>query len=159
MDTRGNQRLVLRWDRVFRTWIQAGDYRGPYRRLLPCRGCGKQALITNWTKELCPICKETHWLAVAAGIWKVQRRAHAAVNKAIAAGDLHSLDGSVACIDCGAVATCYDHRYYSKPLDVQPVCKSCNKTRGHALDVAPLWKECRLRRQRRRYLSSLMKSV
>ena len=36
------------------------------------------------------------------------------------------------CIDCGATATCYDHRDYSKPWAVEPVCDRCNKLRGPA---------------------------
>lgn len=39
-----------------------------------------------------------------------------------------------ACVDCGAVAEVYDHRDYSKPLDVQPVCRSCNLKRGPGLN-------------------------
>lgn len=34
------------------------------------------------------------------------------------------------CADCGIRAQCYDHRDYTKPLDVQPVCRRCNKARG-----------------------------
>lgn len=30
------------------------------------------------------------------------------------------------CADCGKPAFCYDHRDYSRPLDVAPVCRSCN---------------------------------
>lgn len=29
-----------------------------------------------------------------------------------------------ACVDCGKPAQCYGHRDYSKPLDVEPVCKA-----------------------------------
>ena len=36
------------------------------------------------------------------------------------------------CVDCGNAAHGYDHRDYSKPLDVVPVCRSCNKIRGAA---------------------------
>ncbi len=36
------------------------------------------------------------------------------------------------CRDCGAQAEVYDHRDYSKPLDVEPVCRSCNAHRGPA---------------------------
>lgn len=36
------------------------------------------------------------------------------------------------CIDCGAQATCYDHRDYSKPWAVEPVCDRCNTLRGPA---------------------------
>lgn len=34
------------------------------------------------------------------------------------------------CVDCGRDAQCYDHRDYSKPLDVVPVCLRCNLCRG-----------------------------
>jgi DNA-binding XRE family transcriptional regulator len=34
------------------------------------------------------------------------------------------------CVDCGAPATQYDHRDYSKRRDVEPVCEPCNKKRG-----------------------------
>jgi len=36
------------------------------------------------------------------------------------------------CMDCGTQAVEYDHRDYSKPLDVDPVCHSCNSKRGKA---------------------------
>jgi NMD protein affecting ribosome stability and mRNA decay len=37
------------------------------------------------------------------------------------------------CVDCGASAHDYDHRDYSKPLEVEPVCRACNFKRGPAL--------------------------
>lgn len=37
------------------------------------------------------------------------------------------------CVDCGAQARDYDHRDYSRHLDVVPVCRSCNKLRGPGL--------------------------
>lgn len=30
------------------------------------------------------------------------------------------------CTDCPEQAECYDHRDYGKPMDVEPVCRSCN---------------------------------
>jgi DNA-directed RNA polymerase subunit RPC12/RpoP len=38
------------------------------------------------------------------------------------------------CVDCGAPATCYDHRDYSKPLEVEPVCRACNVCRGPGIN-------------------------
>lgn len=66
---------------------------------------------------------------------KGQPQAGAAVNSAIKHGKLPQLtnaDGETTCIDCGQPATVYDHRDYSKPLDVDPVCRSCNSRRGRA---------------------------
>ena len=39
----------------------------------------------------------------------------------------------IRCVDCGKWAQCWDHRDYSKPLEVDPVCKSCNYHRGPGL--------------------------
>lgn len=62
-----------------------------------------------------------------------QSRAHAAVRVAIKRGLLPRLrDGDYACADCGGLALEYDHRDYGRPLDVDPVCRSCNHKRGTA---------------------------
>jgi hypothetical protein len=37
------------------------------------------------------------------------------------------------CVDCGAAAGCYDHRDYSQPLLVEPVCLGCNSKRGRGV--------------------------
>lgn len=42
-----------------------------------------------------------------------------------------------ACADCGTRAECYDHRDYNRPLDVVPVCRSCNVRRGSAIPFNP----------------------
>lgn len=39
---------------------------------------------------------------------------------------------SLDCVDCGLKAHDYDHRDYSRPLDVVPVCRGCNIRRGPA---------------------------
>jgi len=59
------------------------------------------------------------------------------VQQAVKRGVLPRLDGSILCMDCGLVATCYDHRDYSKPLEVDPVCMVCNKKRGPAKNHTP----------------------
>jgi hypothetical protein len=61
-----------------------------------------------------------------------------AVARAIRDGKLPRLNGSIQCVDCGAPAEDYDHREYARPLDVQPVCRSCNLRRGPASDVMHL---------------------
>lgn len=38
------------------------------------------------------------------------------------------------CMDCDAPAVNYDHRWYSRPLKVDPVCSRCNNLRGPAYD-------------------------
>ncbi len=57
--------------------------------------------------------------------------AHEFVAAAVRFGDLIDLKTSeVACADCGCRACEYDHRDYMKPLQVDPVCRSCNAARG-----------------------------
>lgn len=63
--------------------------------------------------------------------------AHFAVNLAIKLGQLPKLDGTTACVDCGQPAKVYDHREYAKPLEVVPLCRSCNFRRGPAKELIP----------------------
>lgn len=62
-----------------------------------------------------------------------QAHCHATVSSAVRRGILPDLRAdSIACVDCGSRATVYEHRDYSRPLDVEPVCVSCNRRRGTA---------------------------
>lgn len=63
-------------------------------------------------------------------------RAHGLVDKAIKNGTLKKLNGQIMCVDCkSAPATQYDHRDYLKPLEVDPVCRECNRLRGPAKSI------------------------
>ncbi|MBN8492375.1 MAG: hypothetical protein J0M00_13225 [Burkholderiales bacterium] len=65
--------------------------------------------------------------------FRFQSFCHGAVHLAVKRGVLPDLSqGEYACADCGAPALEYDHRDYARPLDVDPVCKSCNRLRGAA---------------------------
>ena len=59
-------------------------------------------------------------------------RAVSIVHAAIREGKLKEIDEKTKCTDCDYPAEDYDHRDYFKPLDVVPVCKSCNRKRGPA---------------------------
>ena len=60
-----------------------------------------------------------------------QNYCHRAVTAAKACGILPDLSkGEYRCTDCEAPAFEYDHRDYSRPLGVDPVCRSCNNLRG-----------------------------
>lgn len=39
------------------------------------------------------------------------------------------------CVDCNRPAECYDHRDYNKPLEVEPVCRPCNSSRGAGIPL------------------------
>lgn len=60
-------------------------------------------------------------------------KASALLNRAIKQGLIPHIS-TLSCSDCGAGAKNYDHRDYTKPLDVEPVCCSCNTKRGPAMD-------------------------
>jgi hypothetical protein len=61
----------------------------------------------------------------------IRARAMRAVSKAIKDGRLLRPE-QYFCSDCGGTAAVYDHRDYSRPLDVDPVCQGCNILRGPA---------------------------
>lgn len=61
-------------------------------------------------------------------------QAYRAVNAAVQSGRLPRAK-TQKCVDCGKQAHGYDHRDYNKPLDVVPVCQSCNKLRGPAIPL------------------------
>ena len=65
------------------------------------------------------------------GFSAARSAAVAAVQRAIKAGALKPAKEMV-CVDCEAPARDWDHRDYSKPLAVQPVCRVCNQRRGPA---------------------------
>lgn len=74
----------------------------------------------------CAVCRPAGRKPVA------QLAAHAAVSTAIRKGAL-THPSKFACVDCGQPAIEYDHRDYSKPLEVDPVCRRCNLLRGPAI--------------------------
>ena len=66
-------------------------------------------------------------------------RAKGRVKGAIKRGDL--VDWRyLFCADCGGKPYGYEHRDYSKPLDVVPICRKCNIKRGPAIQAYQDWK-------------------
>jgi len=102
-------------------------------------GCGykmRRILVHRKTAPLRRICG---WCNVKASRhrYATQGRVQWAVQKALRSGELLPLRHQY-CVDCGAPATEYDHRDYSKPIEVDPVCHRCNKLRGPALLPPPV---------------------
>ena len=90
-----------------------------------CSGCGEPLpLIRHYKTYMCDGCKETL-------PDKIGENAHKIVALAIRLGFLRPIN-ECSCVDCGNPATDYDHRDYSKPLEVVPVCRPCNFKRGPA---------------------------
>src|SRR5579863_750372 len=93
-----------------------------------CPLCGQRK--KDGRARMCQKCRYARWResATVTGI------AGGKVRKAIREGLLPRLTGEIPCTDCGAPAKQYDHRWYSRPLEVQPVCRRCNILRGCAFD-------------------------
>lgn len=70
---------------------------------------------------------------------RARQKAANLVMREVYAGRLPRLSQvEVLCVDCGEKrARHYEHRNYGKPLDVRPVCPSCNHKSGKA-DVSPV---------------------
>jgi hypothetical protein len=93
-----------------------------------CILCGKPFTAhSSWTRRCYPCSTALHKRVLDAG---------RAVRQAIARGDIPH-PKHCKCVDCGAVAYGYDHRDYDRPLDVVPICRSCNAKRGPAKQALP----------------------
>jgi len=66
-----------------------------------------------------------------AAYYKAQQAAHRTIAFAIKVGRLPR-PSTLQCVDCGKPAKIYDHRDYTKPDEVTPVCASCNLKRGYS---------------------------
>ena len=87
-----------------------------------CHECG---VSTKRGAHRCEPCHRVYFPIMEGAIY--------AVNTAVRYGQLPKLsEVEIACVDCGVRATQYEHRDYMKPLDVEPVCRKCNKKRGPA---------------------------
>lgn len=97
------------------------------RRATPvCVDCGAHKGNVHVMAQRCGRCDPVFKAAMNA--------ANVAVATARRHGHLCS-PKTLACLDCGGAAMDYDHRDYSKPLTVEPVCRACNFKRGPALYV------------------------
>lgn len=91
-----------------------------------CLRCGGIAIRHMQSiQDVCEPCSFEHSME--------GNKASSIVAKAIRNGVLEPANKKT-CVDCGKPASVHDHRDYLKPLDVDPVCKSCNSRRGMAMD-------------------------
>lgn len=89
-------------------------------------------------KEFIALAIGRHWYcgACRAGSHYLAADARTLVQRAIKSGVLSRAD-SHKCADCDKQAKHWDHRDYSRPLVVEPVCHSCNMKRGPGY-IAPM---------------------
>lgn len=91
-----------------------------------CYGC-KRIIAKNWAKT--PQGQFSRKNRVREPIQSI--RARSIVAYYVRKGTLQN-PKTLKCVDCNRDAHCYDHRDYKKPLQVEPVCTSCNVKRGPA---------------------------
>ena len=113
-------------------------------RFIICMDCGKKEHKRYRRRfQRCRSCQRIHERIqqrarnkVRARKYPNQRRALQAVAHAKRKGMLKWVGKGcgIKCTDCHREARHYDHRDYSKPLDVDPVCVDCNIKRGPALN-------------------------
>lgn len=93
---------------------------GAFTRVNRCRHCN-QYFSPTANQHYCQPCMQHRWPFVS--------KANSVVSRAVAKGSLPPVQWRF-CYDCGDRAQVYDHRDYTKPLDVEPVCRACNVFRG-----------------------------
>lgn len=95
---------------------------------LTCHCCERAFLRRSLHNHYCVDCSIRMQRVGALVVVKVQRE--------IRFGRLKPAT-AYSCVDCGAPAKVYDHRDYTKPLEVVPLCVRCNVKRPPA---GPKWK-------------------
>ncbi len=115
------QKVGLSYTTVYRA-VKIGPTPDPDPTTLICVKCGSMTMRGHASKY----CYPCDLIVEKINLWAMGR-----VASAVKAGKLPPVR-TLTCVDCGAPAVGYDHRDYSKPLDVQPVCKRCNWKRGPA---------------------------
>jgi hypothetical protein len=96
-----------------------------------CEECGSDISRQHGGARFCLVCAHDR---SAAYKYNPQQGAHIIVQAAVRHGILPKLDGSIDCTDCDKPAAQYDHRDYMKPMEVDPVCCSCNQLRGMGIN-------------------------
>lgn len=97
-----------------------------------CSSCGERTLAASASQKFCSACAKSAYRQCR-DRWGRDRplatKAASLVNRAIQDGEIPPARGQK-CVDCGGSADRYDHRDYTKPLWVEPVCHGCNRRRG-----------------------------
>lgn len=91
-------------------------------RSLKCEECKRDYEVSFWVR------KRRHCFDCRHAYFETQLKCWGALKKARLDGKIDSPTNHL-CVDCGKPAYCWDHRDYMKPLDVEPVCRSCNAKR------------------------------
>lgn len=102
---------------------------GQAKRCLPCASKSRPRIATHGRRNSAFLVSMSPTMRKE--FRRLARFAHSEVSKAVRLGLLRPAT-ACDCADCGKPAEQYDHRSYLKPLEVDPVCRSCNQVRGPA---------------------------
>ena len=102
-----------------------------------CRQCDNMMWLSVRRASLNPLCPTCY-----AYYSRISSRAHQKVSFAVRKKIIPPAS-ACKCKDCGDSASQYDHRDYSKPLEVDPVCISCNRRRGIAYPFYTNVRKCK----------------
>lgn len=100
-----------------------------------CPECDADMDGSNFYKGTCIRCYDRSYSESYRQKYPNAIKARNTVWTAVWQGNLPNLRWEdVPCVDCNKRAQHWDHRDYLKPLEVDPVCASCNKKRGPGLN-------------------------
>src|SRR3990167_2115906 len=97
-------------------------HRSPKQRL--CFYCSESLDSRPKQTKMCVRCSDKRF--------GVRNKAVVEVYQAVQRGWLPRANTQI-CVDCGKPAHNWDHRDYRKPMQIEPVCRSCNGKRTPAL--------------------------
>jgi hypothetical protein len=102
-----------------------------------CRHCETEITLLNPMRRVCSACGQlpVRYRANYKQSINDNQISRAVTKYAVKVGFLPDPTNFI-CLDCkGRQAQCYDHRDYSKPLEVDPVCLRCNNSRGRGIPL------------------------
>lgn len=109
-----------------------------FNRLLNCLDCGCDITDRHFHTRFCMKCSANQTKRRQANYTNGHQKNDNDIGRqvtkfAIRAGFLLPPTNFI-CVHCNVrQAECYDHRDYNKPLEVDPVCLSCNSSRGRGI--------------------------
>lgn len=99
-----------------------------------CEACGGEHYRHHLAKFCMPCVKKRNRESAKRASRHPNNIARQMVGLAVRRGMLRPASEYL-CVDCGDPAKHYDHRDYNKPLDVVPVCVTCNGKRGRGIEL------------------------
>lgn len=112
----------IKWDYLSVRWNP---------NFVKCFRCKHEWIPRTENPQTCAKCRSPYWnKARDKKNYKEMQLNAALVVQQFIHKKLISKPGNYKCVDCGKPAVHWEHRDYSKPMSIEPVCRSCNKKRS-----------------------------